>query len=1568
MPYDYGACDLVGNPDDLGPSYVLYQPPPGGYFCAHNIDVMGTKIKSEILSLDIIVNGNKARKEMLDLKETIESGKKKADELNTALKGEKKGSDKYKAIKKDLDETNASVTAAEKKFASLEKQIPLTGKTIAELRRDISITRDALAKAVPGTENWKQLNAQLQEQRTRLRQLTTQAEATDRSMCGLVKTVRDYSLAIQGTVAVLSKGYQYVEQASEAYEEYDEAVSDAMKTTNLAKEEVISISDELAKMDTRTAQNDLLGLVRVGGKLGISGREDLLGFARAADQINVALGEDLGDNVEEVLGSVGKLVDIFQLKEEFGMEQAMLKIGSAINSLGMASTANEGYIVNFSSQLAGIAPNVNIATSDILGMAAVMDKYNQRAETASTVIQQVIQKMYSDTETFARIAGKSLGEFNDMLSVDTNAAFLSVLEGMNRYQGGLAEIANNLDDMNLRGSRASGILGTLVANLDEVKRQQEIAAQSFEEGSSVTVEALTKNTNAAALEEKALKARTAETVKLGKELQPLKIAAIDSSTALLKLVGLLIEYRAALAALVVGLTLAAKWENLYNGFIKLKIAYQTAATATIREGIIAAKSATAATNLLSAAKHLLCGNIKVATVHMRAFNAALKANPIGVAITIVTALATAFFALKNRTKEQKEAQEQLTVAQKQLTEAQKRTNESMAKAKTKIDEETRALDELKTALKNTKQDSKERAGLIKEINERYGEYLPNLISEKDSLNDIFEALESVNDEYERKIYLEAMDQDLTSITEDVLTRTKTAIDELVKIWNSNGLEMSAETLAALTDAVTEYKAALESGTDATSAYNKVMEIVGTAGSQKAAAVRQAGRESAERSYQAHISAAEKYDTGVYYGSADDIYRAADVEEFANKAAADMRTAGEAAMNAYQEGLQGSIDDRNFIQALYTSLIPNTPVTGGTSGGNGGEDKDWSLAKDEDHQKAVLDLKQKYLNKEIKTKEELDKKILEQEIATLKKRIALNVDTGEDLINLKNDLADKEMQLQESATRKKDLWSLAKDEDHQKAVFDLKQKYLDKEIETKEELDKKILEQEIATLKKRIALNVDTGEDLVKLQNELADKQQRFQGQSSKNVLQIINKALDEEEQTYLRARANKEDAQAAELRAFTGSAKEIRQMRRRHAKELAEIDLEHLKQLGEQLRKLLRNDVNAFMDLDLAGKVLSDAEYNALRQKLQEVIKLMNQAAAGKPVGGGQQPADDGSSGDEVHNLKTGMGGELFGVSQEQWNQFFQNLEQGKFGAEGLGIAMQAIGSMAQKGMEIAYMAIDRVNAKEKADLKQYEKNNETKKKSLENRLNSGLITEAQYNAEVEQLDKEYDDFAEELALKQAKREKAMNLTQAIINTALGVTTTLAQWGVPWGLIPAGIMAAMGAAEIALIASTPVTTGAEEGGAIFTQRSQDGKVFKARLSPDSRGFVSSPTVLVGENGTEYVIPDEGVNNPTLRPFLYTLETARRNGTLRSIDFSSVYPAPIQGRAGGGAIGSDSMPSYAPYGAATITTDPQLVALLTEILNKLDNPVPAIVQMLGDKGLIKQLEKYYKNKKNGNING
>ena len=237
-------------------------------------------------------------------------------------------------------------------------------------------------------------------------------------------------------------------------------------------------------------------------------------------------------------------------------------------------------------------------------------------------------------------------------------------------------------------------------------------------------------------------------------------------------------------------------------------------------------------------------------------------------------------------------------------------------------------------------------------------------------------------------------------------------------------------------------------------------------------------------------------------------------------------------------------------------------------------------------------------------------------------------------------------------------------------------------------------------------------------------------------------------------------------------------------------------------------------------------------------------------------------------------------------------------------------------------------------------------------------------------MDAEYEAYQEELALKQAKRQKAMNLTQAIINTAVSVTKTLSQWGLPWGLIPAGIAAAMGAAEIALIAAQPITTGAEEGGPIGVvdvRREQDGKLFRARLNPNKRGFVNSPTVLVAENGTEYVLPNEVMQNPTAYPLLSAVETARQHGTLSSLDFSAIYsPYSVSGRATGGYIGD--IPGTAISSSQTTDDSGEVKALLRKVLTVLSEPLDARVVMHGRNGIVENLEKYNKQKSRGKIGG
>ena len=128
-----------------------------------------------------------------------------------------------------------------------------------------------------------------------------------------------------------------------------------------------------------------------------------------------------------------------------------------------------------------------------------------------------------------------------------------------------------------------------------------------------------------------------------------------------------------------------------------------------------------------------------------------------------------------------------------------------------------------------------------------------------------------------------------------------------------------------------------------------------------------------------------------------------------------------------------------------------------------------------------------------------------------------------------------------------------------------------------------------------------------------------------------------------------------------------------------------------------------------------------------------------------------------------------------------------------------------------------------------------------------------EHNAEMEALQKEYDaaegnaaaqeTIANKMtALKQAQRtdekrlakekfeqEKAFNIVSIIMNTAQAVIKGISDYGLPWGLIPAGIAAGIGAAQIAIVASQPAPSFATGG-----------------------NMASGGMALVGERGPEMV--------------------------------------------------------------------------------------------------------------------
>jgi len=117
----------------------------------------------------------------------------------------------------------------------------------------------------------------------------------------------------------------------------------------------------------------------------------------------------------------------------------------------------------------------------------------------------------------------------------------------------------------------------------------------------------------------------------------------------------------------------------------------------------------------------------------------------------------------------------------------------------------------------------------------------------------------------------------------------------------------------------------------------------------------------------------------------------------------------------------------------------------------------------------------------------------------------------------------------------------------------------------------------------------------------------------------------------------------------------------------------------------------------------------------------------------------------------------------------------------------------------------------ENAEMEEYEAENEKKKALLQERLDSGLISQESYDSQVAQIDAEAEKKKKELALKQAKRQKAMAVMNALLNAAGAIIASLAQSPVAIGPIPnpvgiasLALATATGTAQVAAAAATPL--------------------------------------------------------------------------------------------------------------------------------------------------------------------
>lgn len=409
-------------------------------------------------------------------------------------------------------------STTENRYASIYIDGNAANDTLKNLRKSSTLLKNELNQLPRSSEEFAKKADLLKEVEERLASLRNEAKGVGSSFNNMKDELTGFGAKgqsifsnLKSQFAGMAKGLVAGFSVAGAIEagrkiisqnaELSDSFAGVMKTTGLTLVEVESLNRSFAKMNTRTAKSELLDLAQVAGKLGISAVQDVEGFVKAADKIGVALGEDLG-GTEAAVESLGKLTDIFKIKDEFGIEESLLKVGSAINSLGAAGAAKESNLIDFSTRLAGIAPAANISLPSVLGLAATLDELGQRMETSSTAIGQFLVEMGKDIPKYAGIAKMRVKDFSDLLRTDANQAFLKVLESSKSMEGGIAALAKSMDNLGVNNSGAVQTLGALSDNIDKLREKQELANIEFEDGTSIIQEFDTANSTLGANLEK----------------------------------------------------------------------------------------------------------------------------------------------------------------------------------------------------------------------------------------------------------------------------------------------------------------------------------------------------------------------------------------------------------------------------------------------------------------------------------------------------------------------------------------------------------------------------------------------------------------------------------------------------------------------------------------------------------------------------------------------------------------------------------------------------------------------------------------------------------------------------------------------------------------------------------------------------------------------------------------------------------------------------------------------------------------------------------------------------------
>lgn len=395
--------------------------------------------------------------------------------------------------------------AGSKYVATLRRQYAMLEQTLKGTRMSQMALNDILARSKQGKASLDELRRAYKQLEEELNQINTKSKEfadKQKSMKELKKNIDEVTgaankqgrawqtalnnlTAYVGLFSAFNMLKTYLFAIFRLNANFAEQLTNIRKVALSTTEEVGQLSKELSKIETRTSIEELNNLAYAGAKLGIQ-TQNLAGFVRAADQVNVALKEDLGD---EALTSLAKITEVMGLIDKYGVEEAMLKTGSAIFRLASTSTACSGKIVDFSNRMLALGDAATLTTPDILAIGSAVDSMALDPEVAATAFGKLVVELRKGTSSIEKDLGIAQGSLKKMIKEGKGMEAIQTIFHKMHESDNVFALNSLFKDLGSEdGARLTKVMVTMAEKVNMLDKAVAESNKAFREGTAVTTE------------------------------------------------------------------------------------------------------------------------------------------------------------------------------------------------------------------------------------------------------------------------------------------------------------------------------------------------------------------------------------------------------------------------------------------------------------------------------------------------------------------------------------------------------------------------------------------------------------------------------------------------------------------------------------------------------------------------------------------------------------------------------------------------------------------------------------------------------------------------------------------------------------------------------------------------------------------------------------------------------------------------------------------------------------------------------------------------------------------------